>query len=186
MKSMSKKHGYILAVVLVVISSILILLTAPDEPKLSSVSQTSNVCSLNANKLLGYINEERSLKGATELVVDSKLAVASKQKLDLMVGNHYFGHDLIGGGKWSELIRAQGFTGNISEDIGSSDKTPTLSWNEFKNSPNHYESLTNPVYTRIGIAVECTDYFVENTVDIGDENIIGDHITDLTVISLSD
>lgn len=152
----------------------------------SQVTAQDQVCQVDAGKLLEYVNTERSRLGAPQLQVDSLLATAAKQRLDHMATEKYFSHKLPDGSEWAKFVRDQGVNATISENLGSNDNTPEQSWQEFKDSSNHYKSLTNPKYTRIGIAAQCTDFVLEKAVDPSDDQYVGNRVTDLTVAILAD
>ena len=143
-------------------------------------------CTVNAAALLTHIQDERAKLGAPILTSDNLLAQSSREKLDDMIANKYYGHDLTDGSAFSTLIRDKGIKASISEDLGSSDNNADQSWDEFKNSPEHYKSLTDPTYTRIGISTQCTDYMMEKSTGPTDNSsMVGQKITDLTVIHLA-
>lgn len=158
---------------------------SPTPPPPVAAAPPPPVCQVNAEKLLGYVQAERSKLGVPLFAVEPKLVTASQDKLNLMIEQKYFAHHLPDNRPWSVFIRAQGIRAGISEDIGSSDLTPEQSWEEFKKSPDHYASLTSSEYTRVGAAAQCTDYTVEKAVDEGGDTLVGQKITDLTIISLA-
>lgn len=145
----------------------------------------SQACLLSASKLLEYINTERAKLGVTTLTTDSVLVSASKLKADDMESKKYFSHKFPDGNKWDKHVRELGVKASIAENIGSNDHTPENSWEEFKESDEHYKSIIDPQYTRIGIATKCTDYTQEIAIEPGDQQYTGEKITDLTVITLA-
>lgn len=169
---------------LYVVSSVAFKLFYKGTPDAQAVPQAA-VCSVDAGKLLGYINAERSKLGAPELVVDATIATAAKYKLDDMAAKKYFAHKMPDNTEWHAKLRSLGVNATTAENIGSNDSTPEQSWEEFKSSPSHYSSMTDPQYTRIGIATQCTDYTLELALEAGDEQYVGTKVTDLTVVTLA-
>lgn len=155
------------------------------DPNNHTQTPVAPVCQVDAGKLLEYVNAERSRLGAPQLQIDATLATAAKYKLDNMVAEKYFAHKMANGTDWFKYARDLGVHAAVSEDIGSNDNTPEQSWQEFKGSPAHYKSLTDPQYTRVGVSAQCTDFVREKAVEPGDEKYVGAKITDLTVVTLA-
>lgn len=151
----------------------------------SSQAADAPICAVDAGKLLGYINTERLRLGAPELRTEAILAVTAKGRLDDMVQRKYFSHVVPDNQDWAAPIRQQGVNALLAEDLGSNDLTPEQSWQEFKDSADHYKSLVDPRYTRVGIATECTDYMLAMALTPEDQQYIGSKVTDLTVIHLA-
>jgi len=158
---------------------------AKREAAVQEAAQETPVCQVDAGKLLEYINTERTKLGAPALQIDSTLATASKYKLDNLIAEKYYSHAMANGDAWHKYVRSLGVNAAISEDLNYNDATPEQSWEEFKASPDHYASLTNAQFTRIGIAAQCTDYVIEKSIEAGDEKIVGQRVMNLTSITLA-
>lgn len=175
--------GFLSIFVLLTIAGTITVIIQNQKPAVKASVQP--VCIVDAGKLLGYINGERSRLGAPQLIVDTTLAQASKMRSDDMVAAGYFAHVAPSGKQWYETARSLGVKATIDEDIGSNDNTPEQSWQEFKDSKEHYASLINPKYIRVGISTLCTNYTLTKAVDSSDQQYLGTKITDLTVITLA-
>jgi hypothetical protein len=154
--------------------------------RVKTVAAQSPGCNVDAGQLLTLINGQRSKLGAPILTIDPALATSSKAKFDDMVANQYFGHDRIDGTPWYSLLDRTKVSGKASEDIEMGDLSPTKQWESFRKSPNHYKSLTNPAYTRVGISTSCVDVHIlhETGPDI-EGGIEGKDTTDITVVHLA-
>lgn len=143
-------------------------------------------CSVDAAQFLGYINAERAKLGAPQLVTDSKLAVSSHNKLQDMVSGHYYGHNLLDGSSTFAFLSQQGVHESWSEDLDLNGMTPLSDWTTLKNSPPHYASLTNPLYTRVGIDTQCVAFTIEHGTGPDDNSkLVGSSAKELTVIHLA-
>ena len=178
---------------LLIIIGLLLLLGIGDLSYWLYAKNTSNAqpnqntaCTVNANTLLTLINSERAKIGSPALVVDPQLSISSRNKLDNMVLQKYYGHNQIDGSSWSVYAQNQGVKASISEDINVNALSSETLWSSYKNSPSHYQSLTNPSFTRVGVATQCTNFILEKSTGPSDNsNLIGKNISDLTVVHLA-
>lgn len=159
-------------------------LSALDRQKVQSIQQS--VCAPDTTGLLTLINNERVALGIAPLTTDSTLTSTSGIKLQSMVSGAYYGHNTPEGAKYSVLLSQNGVNAASAEDLLDNANTANENWTRFKASSSHYKTLTDPQYTRIGIAESCVDY-VLNTSTPPDDNssLIGKRITELTVIQLA-
>lgn len=151
----------------------------------STVAQTVPACQPNASQLLSFINQERAKVGSPALSIDNSLVISAHNKLNDEVTRQYYGHNLIDGSNDVSFMREQGINAASSEDLNANDLNPTIDWNTFKHSPAHYASLTNPQYTRVGIAEQCVNYVIARETDTSDNAPVGTHISELTVVHLA-
>jgi uncharacterized protein YkwD len=143
-------------------------------------------CNPDASQLLSLVNQERSKLGAPILTIDPALAASAKNKLNDEVTNQYYGHNKIDGSSTVSFIRAVGVNAAWGEDLDDNALNPTEDWTALKNSPAHYASLTNPTFTRIGIAEQCVDYVLRTGTGPDDNsNLVGQTIKELTVVHLA-
>jgi hypothetical protein len=103
-----------------------------------------------------------------------------------MVSQQYFGHNRLDGSSWGTLVDRSKVSSAISEDIEMGDLTSAGQWEAFKNSPNHYRSLTDPKYTRVGISSNCVQLTVlHSTGPESDPSIENTTTSDVTVVHLA-
>jgi uncharacterized protein YkwD len=181
---MKAKATITLSLLLLAILGTVIFLHTYDSKNTPPTSEAAVSCNMDADKLLGYINAERAKLGAPELHTDTTLAQASTLRSDDMISQGYFSHQTPNG-QWYDVVRSLGVKAKVSEDLGSNDDTPEEAWAEFKSSAAHYESLTNPQYTRVGISTKCTTYKLTKSIEPGDDQYLGTTTTDLTVVTLA-
>jgi uncharacterized protein YkwD len=157
------------------------------DKKQAQAAAAPQVCAVDAGQLLTEINAERSRLGAPQLTIEPLLATSSRAKLDEMVASKYFGHNRLDGSSWSTLVDSKVRVVNTSEDIEYGNTTPADQWDHFKNSPAHYKSLTDPQYTRVGIASSCEDFNIEQVTGPSDNTKdLHNHVISLTVVHLAD
>lgn len=155
------------------------------QPVANAVS-TDQVCSSHADGLLALVNSERQALGSPVVTIDPTLATAASQKLDDMVANEYYGHNLPDGSSTFVFERNLGIHAALSEDLDVNAPTAEADWTTFKNSPVHYKSLTNPAYTRIGIATQCGLFAVRQGTGPDDNSRLnGKIVTEYTVVELA-
>lgn len=144
------------------------------------------VCSPDSEALLNLINQERVKVGVPALRVDNALMTAATEKLNDMVKGAYYGHKLLDGSEPWRFERSQGVTAALGEDIDINALTPQADWVAFKNSPPHYASLTNALYSRVGLEERCTSYPIEHSTGPDDNSgMIGTTAHELTVVELA-
>lgn len=155
-------------------------------PPVAKPAIAKPTCTPDASQLLDLINQERIKLGAPMLVVDPALAESARAKLNDEVNSQYYGHNLLNGDAASTLIRAQGVNAAWGEDLDENALNPVQDWKAFKNSPAHYASLTNPAYTRVGIAEKCVNFVLKaGTGPDDNSNLVGSKIKELTVVHLA-
>jgi len=155
-------------------------LTVPNSVKDSSVCQT------DVASLLALIINERARVGSPALTIDPALAASAHNKLADEVAGQYYGHNLLDGSSTGAFIRSQGVNAAWGEDLDVNALTPTIDWSSFKASAAHYASLTDPQYTRVGIAEQCVDLTIKASTGPDDNsNLIGVPVKELTVVHLA-
>lgn len=125
--------------------------------------------SVNGEKeLLGYINAERKKKGMVPLEWDEELAQASRYHSYDLGTQNYFNHSTYDR-KNGKLVKIGGTFDRIkkfynksfvnSENIAAGNESPKATYDQWFNSPGHYENMFNPSSRKIGIGV----YYVEDS-----------------------
>jgi len=110
---------------------------------------------LTVNGILAASNRERALLGIAPLIKEERLSLAAEIKLDNMLEYQYFAHRSPWGKEADDLVALTGYNfivvgENLANGNFQSDDDLVASW---MNSPGHRESILNPGYMEIGIAV---------------------------------
>jgi hypothetical protein len=179
---------YLLAVIVGFYSIVTLVynLNTHEKPLAVATSAVEPVCSVDPSELLGYINTERASLNAPVLIVDGQLTETANHKLNDMVAGKYYGHKYLDGSDSWPYIRAMGIHAALAEDLDTNAVSSKDDWEGLKNSPEHYKSLIDPQYTRVGIDEQCTDFVAEHSTGPDDNtNLIGTKLTELTVIHLA-
>lgn len=177
----------LLALIVLMVDLAVFANSRPHTPvPMAPVAAAAPVCSPDATKLTDLINQERIRIGSPVLITEHSLVSSATNKLNDEVSNKYYGHNLLDGSSWSTFARTQGVKAVASEDLDENALNPTDDWSAFKNSPAHYASLTDPQYSRIGVAEQCTDFTLQTGTGPGDNSsLVGTSIKELTVIHLA-
>ena len=119
-------------------------------------------------ELLGYINAERMKKGMVALEWDEDLAKASRYHSYDLGTQNYFNHSTYDrkngervkiGGTFDRIKKFYDKSFVNSENIAAGNESPKATYEQWYNSPGHYENMFNPSSTKIGIGV----YYVEDS-----------------------
>jgi len=109
---------------------------------------------INASDLYKYTNEQRKLKGLSELNLDPDLTKAASAKAEDMFKNNYWAHVSPSG------IEPWYFFSEVNYDYSTAGENLAKNFNESKSvvkawmdSPTHRDNLLNPNYNDIGFAV---------------------------------
>lgn len=176
----------VVTIVLILAYSCWVVVYNMAKPAYKPVSSSVPVkqCSPDAKALVSKINTERSRLGEAPLELDRSLVAAANQKVTNMIEYQYYGHNFPDGSTDTfKFVRGYGVNAAVSEDLDFNALNPTEDWGAFKNSPPHYESLTNATYTRIGAVEECVNYTVKHATGPDDNtNLIGTQAKELTVV----
>lgn len=153
------------------------------------------ICNLTQTGIIANINMAR--EGLHEAAVTelSQLDTSAAQKLQDMVSKSYYGHTSLDGsmsGDFGQLIAAQGLHGvKAGEDLDANAYTDSQVWQNFKDSPSHFASVTDSAYAHVGVSVACNVHYT-NVKDTSPEsepqlngNTTGMDITSLVVVHLA-
>ena len=106
-------------------------------------------------ELIRLTNELRASLGVTPLKMDETFCIAAcKKATDYHLNNFYDGenHAMIDGRIWKSIFTDFGISSTArAENLARGQKTAQEMFNDWKNSPIHYENMVNPVYTRVGV-----------------------------------
>ena len=105
--------------------------------------------------LIRLTNELRASLGVAPLKMDETFCIAAcKKATDYHLNNFYDGenHAMIDGRIWKSIFTDFGISSTArAENLARGQKTAQEMFNDWKNSPIHYENMVNPVYTRVGV-----------------------------------
>lgn len=183
--TLNKTHKVMLLIAGMLVLLVSVAVSASPRPVVQPNTLSPPTCSPDASQLLSLINQERAKIGSPALAVDAALATSAHNKLTDEITNRYYGHNLIDGSNDVSILRAQGINAMSSEDLDENALTPSEDWLAFKNSPAHYASLTDPRYTRVGLAEQCTNYSLAKETDAEGNVPTGTLIRELTVVHLA-
>ena len=106
-------------------------------------------------ELIRLTNELRASLGVAPLKMDETFCIAAcKKATDYHLNNFYDGenHAMIDGRIWKSIFTDFGISSTArAENLSRGQKTAQEMFNDWKNSPIHYENMVNPVYTRVGV-----------------------------------
>ena len=106
-------------------------------------------------ELIRLTNELRASLGVAPLKMDETFCIAAcKKATDSHLNNFYDGenHAMIDGRIWKSIFTDFGISSTArAENLARGQKTAQEMFNDWKNSPIHYENMVNPVYTRVGV-----------------------------------
>ena len=106
-------------------------------------------------ELIRLTNELRASLGVAPLKMDETFCIAAcKKATDYHLNNFYDGenHDMVDGRIWKSIFTDFGISSTArAENLARGQKTAQEMFNDWKNSPIHYENMVNPVYTRVGV-----------------------------------
>ncbi len=106
-------------------------------------------------ELIRLTNELRASLGIAPLKMDETFCIAAcKKATDYHLNNFYDGenHAMIDGRIWKSIFTDFGISSTArAENLARGQKTAQEMFNDWKNSPIHYENMVNPVYTRVGV-----------------------------------
>ena len=106
-------------------------------------------------ELIRLTNELRASLGVAPLKIDETFCIAAcKKATDYHLNNFYDGenHAMIDGRIWKSIFTDFGISSTArAENLARGQKTAQEMFNDWKNSPIHYENMVNPVYTRVGV-----------------------------------
>ena len=106
-------------------------------------------------ELIRLTNELRASLGVAPLKMDETFCIAAcKKATDYHLNNFYDGenHAMVDGRIWKSIFTDFGISSTTrAENLARGQKTAQEMFNDWKNSPIHYENMVNPVYTRVGV-----------------------------------
>lgn len=106
-------------------------------------------------ELIRLTNELRASLGVAPLKMDETFCIAAcKKATDYHLNNFYDGEDhaMVDGRIWKSIFTDFGISSTArAENLARGQKTAQEMFNDWKNSPIHYENMVNPVYTRVGV-----------------------------------
>ncbi len=113
-------------------------------------------------QLLVLINEERERQGMHPLEWDDQLAQACRYHSYDLATQNYFNHDSHDrkngklekvGGTFDRIRRFYSKSFVNSENIAAGNESPEATYEQWFNSPGHYENMFNPTSTKVGLGV---------------------------------
>ncbi|MCM6775270.1 CAP domain-containing protein [Nocardia sp. CDC159] len=123
--------------------------TKPDEPAPAPGAVEGEAAW--EKQVLDLFNAERRKKGCQPLRVDERLTRAARLHNKDMRDRRFFDHFSPDGRDWEQRARAQGYQGEVSENIGMGAPDPREIMNGWMSSPGHRENLLNCSWKSTGI-----------------------------------
>ena len=107
------------------------------------------------NEILKYTNEYRSEANLKKVVLDEELTKAAMVRAIEMAYTNKPGHTRPNGDRCFTVLQDINYKyqyagENVAKGINSAEDVVKLGW---RNSEQHYETMINPVYTKIGIGI---------------------------------
>ena len=103
------------------------------------------------NEVLRLTNIERARHGLTALIWDDRLAAAARKHSLDMARRDFISHTNPDGEGPGDRLRKEGFTETWAENLAGGQPTPQEAVDAWMDSPNHRDSLLNPIYTHLGV-----------------------------------
>jgi len=125
-------------------------------PKTEDPSQTAKLIAEDTQTLYRLINETRESLGISRLEVDEKLAEMALYRAKLLADLGELTHDIPGEGKPSATAKKYNYSFRvIGENLTAyySDERGDRAHKTLLNSKPHYENMTSPEYTKMGVGI---------------------------------
>lgn len=130
-------------------------------PPNSFLAFAQNKQTLNTQKIIFYINENRAQHNLPPLKENPLLSQAAFAKNSDMLQNQYFDHIAPSGKKWFAFILESGYRPEVAgENLAKGFQDEKELVEAFMNSPSHRENILNAKFEEIGISVVGNDNFV--------------------------
>ena len=104
-------------------------------------------------EMLRHINDLRQDHGLPPLTLSQPLTTAAEVKASDMAERNYFAHMSPDGVSPRELLESVGYTYNTStgENIAAGNEGAAATFNQWLNSPSHFDIMVGEQFTAIGI-----------------------------------
>jgi hypothetical protein len=108
------------------------------------------------DQIIVAVNQERSKKNISPLIVNSQLMQAASNKVKDMAGKNYFSHiSPVDGKKWSSFIKESGYKYvEAGENLANGYDSVEDMVKAWMDSPTHRENILNPNFEETGMAIE--------------------------------
>lgn len=108
-----------------------------------------------AQQVATLVNQERTSRSLTPLLVDTGATQAAKAHAEDMAGRGFFAHTTPEGWTPADRLQLLGVTGysGVGENIALGQPTPQDVMTAWMNSSGHRANILNPSYTHIGVGV---------------------------------
>jgi uncharacterized protein YkwD len=129
-------------------------LSGPGRATAGATCQADPSIDTEEQELVRLINDYRVSNGRTALALSDSLSRAAAWKSRHMAGNDYFGHDDLGLNRdFIERLRDCGYTYNtwLGETLAAGNAGARATFDQWRNSPSHNETLLSTNYTAIGV-----------------------------------
>ncbi len=106
------------------------------------------------DQVLAAVNKARAGAGCAALSVNAKLVAAAQGHAKAMAEQNFFGHASKNGGKFSNRIKAQGYSySKVAENIAAGQSSAAKVMATWLGSAGHRKNILDCALTETGIAV---------------------------------
>ena len=106
------------------------------------------------DQVLAAVNKARAGAGCAALTVNARLVAAAQGHAKAMAAQNFFGHASKNGGKFSNRIKAQGYSySKVAENIGAGQSSAAKVMATWLGSSGHRKNILDCDLTETGIAV---------------------------------
>lgn len=145
---------YVTTILIVIFLNIFYVVYAVGETNTEIVNYTINVESSEAeNLVLELINEQRKLKGLSELKFDSRLMELAKLKTSDMLEENYVSHNSDRYGKVFNMLKVNNVDYKLAGENIARNLNETGAVKAWMNSASHRDNILEEKYEYTGISV---------------------------------
>ncbi|KUO52880.1 MAG: hypothetical protein APF76_14740 [Desulfitibacter sp. BRH_c19] len=124
----------------------------PSQPAPSQPEQSS-ILSVDEQKMLNLVNQERAKAGLAPLKVHSELVKLARLKSQDMISNKYFSHQSPRYGSPFDMMKSAGVSYTRAGENLAGAPTVESAHTNLMNSPGHRANILNKDFTHIGIGI---------------------------------
>ncbi|MGI6486352.1 MAG: CAP domain-containing protein [Tepidanaerobacteraceae bacterium] len=124
-----------------------------EPPKEEAKDPVDSKLSVDEQKMLEMVNNERKKAGLQPLSIDMRLVDISRKKSQDMIDNNYFSHTSPTYGSPFDVLKANGIAYRYAGENIAGAPTVERAHNALMQSPGHRANILNPNYNYIGIGI---------------------------------
>lgn len=122
-------------------------------------AQIQRCSTLSPQAFLSTVNQWRVAKGIAQLQYSTELQNAARDHETDMVKNNYYGHtNPISKTSYPYFIRLNDSAASLGSEVLDGPESLCNALPDFKNSPEHYQTLMNPDMHYLGMVAVSTDF----------------------------